>query len=157
MNWFFGILATIAAVLIIGIALMADPQDASVIQPVAAIILLLLLGFVYFIYQWRTKAWDERIANRIESMAKAGSAVQVSDLGLDLAGRIFSWPALKIDSVEFIQVSSEDSTNFIIERLLLVSAGHSVVLDSALLQNGRVIVDNAYRRLRKAGVLYQPP
>ena len=157
MNWLFGALAAVALVMIVGLAMLADPPDAPLIHTSAALILAVLMGFLFYLYRRRTKAWDASIARRIAAVATAGSSVQVSDMGLELAGRTLSWPSLTIDAVELVKFSSEDATFFLIERLLLTSPRGSVVLDSALMRNGRALVDNAYRRLRRGQMAAAAP
>jgi hypothetical protein len=81
-------------------------------------------------------------------LAAAGSAISVDAVGLGIAGQIFPWPALGIDQVEFARFGNRHLDVFMIERLLLTAPTGRVVLDPVMMQNGRVIVDNVWRRLR---------
>jgi hypothetical protein len=148
MNWQYGALAVVALAAIAGLALAADALDAPLIYLSAAVILILLMGVLFYAYRRRMTAWDRDLAPRVHAVAAAGSAVEMTDLGLAVAGHAYAWPSLKIDALELIKVSDEGTITFFIDRLVLVSARGPIVLDSALMRNGRVLVDNAYRRLR---------
>ena len=65
---------------------------------------------------------------------------------------IFAWPLLVIDQVELTRSTAstgETSTVIhVVERLSLLAGTKAIVLDRAMLQNGLLLVDNVWRRLR---------
>jgi len=93
-----------------------------------------------------------RRPERSEGLGPAGTVIFIDANGLAVGAEIFAWPALAIDQVELTRtsVSSGGTTSVIrvIERLSLVAGTKAIVLDRAMLQNGLLLIDNAWRKLR---------
>ena len=93
------------------------------------------------------RIWPEIDGGRFPIKRTVGERVTV---GAD----IFAWPALAIDQVELSRTSmqSGDTSTLvhIIERLSVKAGSRSVTLDRAMLENGLLLVDNAWRKLRPA-------
>ena len=88
-------------------------------------------------------------------MPPAGTAIFLDAKGLSVGSETFAWPSLAIDQVELTRTSAssgETSTVIhIVDRLSLSAGTKTVVLDRTMLQNGLLLVDNAWRKLRRHG------
>ena len=66
----------------------------------------------------------------------------------------FAWPTLAIDTIELSTgslPSGDTSTDImIVERLALAAGPKTFMLDRAMTENGMLLVDNVWRRLRPA-------
>ena len=69
--------------------------------------------------------------------------------GLGIAGRTIPWPALRIDQVELNEVRGRQQlVIYFIERLWLATASEAIVLDSVMIAKGRLLMGNAWLRMR---------
>ena len=85
-------------------------------------------------------------------MPPPGTAIFIDAKGPSVGAETLAWPSLAIDQIELTRtsVSSGETTSVIhvIERLSLMAGTKTIVLDRAMLQNGLLLIDNAWRELR---------
>jgi len=156
-RWFL-ILGGLAVVVMLGTAVAGpfiDPMDGGLVSVGALIICAVFTPAMYLLLRHRIGAWDRKLAHRSEGLPPAGTAIFLDAKGLSVGPDIFAWPSLAIDQVELTRTSvssGETSTVIhIVERLSLSAGTRTVVLDRAMLQNGLLLVDNAWRKLRSPG------
>jgi hypothetical protein len=152
-RWFI-ILGGIAIVLmaVVSIAgLSYEPSDAPVLIVGMLVIITALLLFMVLLLRHRIRTWNARLKHRGEGLPPADTAILLDDKALSVGADIFAWPSLAIDQVELSQssVQSGDTSTLvhIIERLSVTAGPKSVTLDRALIENGLLLVDNAWRKL----------
>ena len=145
-----GLMATVAIV-----SFIADPMDGGFVAVGAVIIGAAFVLFMYLLLGRRVGTWNRKLQHRSEGLPPAGTAIFIDAKGLSVGAEIVPWSSLAIDQVELTRtsVSSGDTTSVIhvIERLSLLAGTKSIVLDRAMLQNGLLLVDNAWRRMRSSG------
>ena len=147
----FMILWAVAAIVAVVMASLAEPADQAMVF-VAAVVIMGALGVFFAVVLWqRKRRWQRDLPRRLEGMAPAGAAIGVTAAGVAVAGHIFPWPTLAVEQVELARFGARYRTMFTLERLTLAGPGGVVVLDPALIQNGHLIIGNAWRRMRLAG------
>jgi hypothetical protein len=139
-----------AAIAIAG--LVGDPMDGGMIA-IGAVIIGAAFGlFMYLLLGHRVRTWNHKLQHRSEGLPPAGTAIFLDAKGLSVGSDIFTWPSLTIDQVDLTRstVSSGETSTVvhIVERLSLLAGTKTIVLDRAMLQNGLLLVDNAWRKLR---------
>jgi hypothetical protein len=116
------------------------------------IICAVFVLFMYLLLGHRVRTWNSKLAHRSEGLPPAGTAIFLDAKGLSVGSDIFAWPSLAIDQVELTRASTssgETSTVIhIVDRLSLSAGTKTIVLDRAMLHNGLLLVDNAWRKLR---------
>jgi len=148
------ILGSIGIVLILGISVagaVSDPIDGWLMVPAGIVIAGALALLLHLMLRHRIRAWNRALGHHGEGMAPAGTAIGVDAQGLSLAGEVFAWRSLAIDQVEITSYSAggdSPDTFHVIDRLSLAAATRIIVLDKAMMQNGPLLVDNAWRLLR---------
>jgi hypothetical protein len=144
----YAILAAVVLVLSLAIGLLAPPgEEATTYSFIVAANLLLWL-FLFFLLRRRISAWNAAAGGRGLGLPPQGSLVVVDDKGLEVAGKLHAWPALRIDQVDLADHRARGVPHYLIERLSLATASEVVVLDAMMIGNGRLIVGNTWRRLR---------
>jgi hypothetical protein len=153
-RWFL-ILGGLAVVVLLGMAVagpLIDPMDGGFIAVGALIICAVFVLFMYLLLGHRVRTWNSKLAHRSEGLPPAGTAIFLDAKGLSVGSDIFAWPSLAIDQVELTRASTssgETSTVIhIVDRLSLSAGTKTIVLDRAMLHNGLLLVDNAWRKLR---------
>jgi hypothetical protein len=153
----FTILAGVAVVLMAAIAIAGlsyEPNDAPFLIVGMLVIVGALLLFMILLLRHRVKTWNNKLQHRSEGLAPAGTAIFLDENALSIGSDILPWPSLVIDQVELSQssVQSGDTSTVVhvIERLSLKAGAKSFVLDRAMIENGLLLVDNAWRKLRAA-------
>jgi hypothetical protein len=148
-KWLFIILNSLAFVVGLGLAAMADAPEQPLLLGGVVVINGLLALFFFLLLKRRAKIWNEKLAGRLVGLPATGSAVSFAASGLGVAGQVFPWETLEIDQVEFAVFHTRNNeTTYLIERLSLAAPTGHVVLDPAMMKNGLLIVDNSWRRLR---------
>jgi hypothetical protein len=154
----FLILGGLAVVAMLGMAVAGpfiDPRDGGFIAVAALIICAVFVLFMYLLLGHRMRTWNRKLAHRGEGLPPAGTAIFLDAKGLSVGSDIFAWPSLIIDQVELTRsnaTTGETSTVIhVVERLSHSAGTKTVVLDRAMLQNGLLLVDNAWRKLRSVG------
>jgi hypothetical protein len=147
--------AAIVFMLIIIVAgLSYEPRDAAFLIVGMVVIVAALLLFMIMLLRHRVKTWNAKLQHRSEGLAPPGTAIFLDDKGLAVGSSIFPWSLLAVDQVELTAGSvpqGEYSSTVIhlIERLALTAGDKTVVLDSAMMENGALLVGNAWRKLPK--------
>lgn len=148
------VLALVLMVVVVIAGLSYEPQDAPVVIPVMLLSVGVLILLVTFSLRRRVRLWNAKLLHRVEGLAPAGTAIFLDDKALSIGSNILAWPSLGIDQVELTRTtlqSGETSTVVhVIEHLSLTAGGKSVVLDRAIIENGALLVDNAWRKLQPA-------
>jgi len=149
------ILGGIALVLMLGIAiagLVGDPLDGDLVAVGAVFIAGAFMLFMYLLLGHRIRTWNRKLQHRSEGLPPAGTAIFLDAKGLSVGAEIFAWPQLAIDQVELTEGSlasdGQTTTIYVVERLSLLAGTKAIVLDRAMLQNGLLLVDNTWRKLR---------
>ncbi len=153
-RWFM-ILGGIAIVLMLAIAtagLVGDPMDGTFIAVGVLVIGGAFVLFMYLLLGHRIRTWNRKLQHRSEGLPPAGTAIFLDAKGLSVGAEIFAWPQLTIDQIELTEGSlssdGQTTTIYVLERLSLRAGTKTIVLDRAMLQNGLLLVDNAWRKLR---------
>ena len=152
-RWFtiLGGIAVVAMAAISIVGLSYEPNDAPFLIVGLLVIVGALLLFMLLLLRHRVKTWNARLQHRGDGLPPAGTAIFLDDKALSVGADIFAWPALAIDQIELSggSVPSGDTSTLVhaIERLSLSAGAKSVVLDRAMLENGLLLIDNAWRRL----------
>ena len=144
----FMILGGIALVVTPGVSLLADPQDQAMILALAIGSSLVAVLVLAFLLCRRVRVWNARLAQHGAGLPPSDTPIVVDSAGLGIAGRTYPWPALRIDQVDLAESSREQGTVYFIECLSLAAGSETIVLDVAMIANGRLIVGNVWRRMR---------
>jgi hypothetical protein len=157
-QWFM-IASAIGGVLMLAVVIggiVGEPNSAGFIILVAmvmviAVVLILSLGLRY-----RVKVFTRKMAHRLEGLMPVGTVLAIDGVGLSVGAETFAWPMLAIDTIELSSgslPSGDTSTDImIVERLSVAAGPKTFVLDRAMIENGMLLVDNVWRRLRTAAV-----
>ena len=134
------------------VGLIADPMDGGFVAVCAVIIAAVFVLVMYLLLDHRVRTWNRKLQHRSEGLPPPGTAIFIDGKGLSVGAEIFAWPSLAIDQIELTRtsVSSGETTSVIhvIERLSLMAGTKAIVFDRAMLQNGLLLIDNAWRKLR---------
>ena len=132
--------------------LVGDPIDGALIAVGALVIGGAFLPFMYLLLSHRIRTWNRSLQHRSEGLPPSGTAIFLDAKGLSVGAEIFAWPQLAIDQIELTQGSlpsdGQTTTIYVLERLSLLAGTKAVVLDRAMMQNGLLLVDNAWHKLR---------
>jgi hypothetical protein len=152
----FTLLGAIALVLMLAIAvvgIVADPIDGGVVALGVVIVGGALLLFMVLMLRRRVRGWNARLAHRGQGLTPAGTAIGLDAAGVTIGAQSFGWPSLRIEQIELTSgnLPSDDTSEdvSVIERLALGAGDRILVLDRAMLKNGPLLVDNAWRRLHR--------
>jgi hypothetical protein len=154
-KWLYVIATGLFFALGCGVAVVADPSDQLAIFAAIVVLTLLLAGCQFLLLRRRTRIWNERMSRRLLGLAPSVGKIGFNTTGLGIGDRVLPWNTLAIQQVDFIrhsigQTGGRRATMYIIERLSLTSPSGAVVLDTAMMASGRLIVDNVWRRLTAA-------
>jgi len=154
-RWFIilGVVAVVAMAVISIAGLSYEPNDAPFLIVGMLVIIGALLLFMLLLLRHRVRSWNARLHHRSEGLPPPNTAIFLDDRALSVGADIFAWPSLAIDQVELSgsSVPSGDTSTLvhIIERLSVKAGPKSVTLDRALIENGLLLIDNAWRKLSK--------
>jgi hypothetical protein len=151
----FAIMGTVAVVLIVGIisaGISYEPRNA----PTFILFALVLLGvfglFMWWLLRRRIRTWNKKLEHRGEGLLPSGTQVSYDANGLTLGTETFAWPTLAVEQAEIAlnTALSGDTSETIgtIERLSLRASSRTFTLDRQMMQNGLVLVDNVWRKVR---------
>jgi hypothetical protein len=153
-QWFM-IFGGIGLVLMVGIVIagvVGEPRSALVfilfgLVMAGAIVLMLVL-----ILRRRVRVFSGKLAHRSEGLMPVGTVLAIDAKGLSVGPDTFAWSMLAIDALELSKgslPSGDTSTDVLfVERLTLALGAKSLVIDRAMTENGALLVDNAWRRLK---------
>jgi len=147
-KWLFVIMGGLCLLLTGGLGLLADPIDQAMIYGAVVVANLSLAAFLFFLLRRRARVWNDRMGLRLLGLAPAGSRIGFDATGLSVGDRALPWEALQIRQVDLAEFTARRATMYRIDRLSLDSPSGTVVLDPAMMRNGRLMVDNIWRRLR---------
>jgi len=149
--WVFGIVGSVAAVLLAGFGWIAAAKGFGVVIPIELLVAAAITAAIAWAIRWSRRIWRERLGARVAALPPAGAPVTLDDAGLWVGGVSAPWPSWRIETVELFQISDEHGTIYLVKRLWLTAPGARLTLDSELIRNGRAIADQAYHRLRPLG------
>jgi hypothetical protein len=120
-------------------------------------ITFLVAAYQFFMLRRKARIWNERMSRRLLGLAPSASKVGFDRSGLGVGDRVLPWGTLAIQQADFIRYSVSvarggTTTVYILERLVLASPSGPVVLDTAMMGSGRLIVDNVWRQLAAVGL-----
>jgi hypothetical protein len=146
-----GLFATIGWTL----ALFVDAYEQAAVIIGVLIMSALLSGWLLFMLRRKVRIWNEQIGRRLLGLVPSSGKIGFDRAGLSVGDKVLPWNTLEMQQVNFIRYSvglsgGRRTTMYIIERLALASPSGPVVLDTAMMGNGRLIVDNIWRRLTAA-------
>jgi hypothetical protein len=147
----YGFLAVIIALAPPGLAA-ADPHDWVILVPMVAVIWAIFAWFLPFMFRRKVRQFAARM-NVTTLPAAPGTAVRVDQTGLTIGGKSWTWPLLSIDSIELTRSSTggDYPTSYtILQSLGLAAGGERIQLDGNMLSTGSAILDQIYRRLKRA-------
>jgi hypothetical protein len=146
-RFFFYFMSGFCILLIVGVAVMADPPDRLYIFPFALAVLVFVLWLLRWSYRRTQRRWLAQAPARAADLPPPGTAVRLDAAGLTMGDRAIAWPSLSVARLELLEVSGGDDTTVLVDRLLLDTPDAPVALDRTLMKNGAAIVAYAYRRL----------
>jgi hypothetical protein len=154
-KWVYIVATSMFLALGCGLALLLDPSEQPVMYIAILGLTLLVATFQFFSLRRKTRTWNERMSRRLLGLAPSAVRVGFDKIGLGVGDRVLPWDALAIQQADFIRHSitvtrGGTTTMYILERLSLTSPSGAVVLDTATMGSGRLIVDNVWRRLAVA-------
>ena len=154
-KWLYTIATGILVILGCGVGLVAAPSDQPAILIAVLVLAILLAAYQFLLLKRRTRIWRERMSQRLPGLAPSAGKIGFDTTGLGVGDRVLPWNTLVIQQVDFIrhsigQTGGRRATMYIIERLSLTSPSGPLVLDTAMMGSGRLIVDNIWRRLAAA-------
>jgi hypothetical protein len=137
------------------LALLAAPSDQAMVYAGVLVLSLLVAATLFLLLRRRVRAWNERMGKRLLGLAPSSGKIGFDTSGLGVGDRVLPWASLEIQQVDFVRFSvgqpgGRSARMYIIERLSLASPAGPVVLDTAMMLSGRLIVDNVWRRLTAA-------
>jgi hypothetical protein len=141
----------IAGAIMLAALWMAASYEPSSLAMVLPVYLVLAGGLAFLVrFFWRRRA--AQIEARVAALAglalgEPGAAVRVDPAGLTVGPAHFPWSVLQVEEVSVVATSFDESTVEFVERLNLASGGRTLVLDTVMLSDGRVIVSCAWRQL----------
>jgi hypothetical protein len=155
-QWYM-IFGSIGLVLMVGVVIagvIGEPNSALIFILFAALLFGALVLLLVLMLRHRVRVFSGRLAHRSEGLMPVGTVLAIDGKGLSIGPEMFAWPMLVIDTVELSSGSlpSGDTTTpiMIVERLAVSAGGKVFMLDRAMTQNGMLLVDNVWRRLRAA-------
>jgi hypothetical protein len=153
----FTIMAAIAGVLMLLVVVggvIGEPGSAAYIIVFALVIVGVLGLILNWNLRYRVKVFTRKMAHRLEGLMPVGTVLAIDGAGLSVGPETFAWPTLAIDTVELSSgsmPSGDTSTDImIVERLSVAAGPKTYTLDRAMIENGMLLVDNVWRRLRAA-------
>lgn len=155
-QWFmiFGAIGLVLVVTVVIGGVIGEPRSAAlfILSAVALIGVLVLL--LTLILRHRVKVFTAKMAHRIDGLMPVGTVLAIDGAGLSIGPETFAWPMLAIDTLELSTgslPSGDTSTDImIVERLSVAAGPKTFMLDRAMIENGMLLVDNVWRRLRPA-------
>jgi hypothetical protein len=154
MRWtriFLTSVVVLAGVLFVGIMVVAmyglQPSERAPTIAFALVMMGVSAGLIRWGYRRTERRWRARLPERVAALPPPGTPVRLDAVGVVIGGRSFAWSELGVGQVELQALSSPDGTTYLVERLVLRGPGSDITLDRNLMQNGALIVENAYRRL----------
>ena len=155
-RWFM-IVGAIGLVLMVGVlvaAVVGEPDNALIFIPFGLALFGALALFMKLLLRHRVKVFTRKIAHRLEGLMPVGTVLAIDGAGLSIGPETFAWPTLAIDTVELTtgsMPSGDSSIDITLVERLSVAAGSKVfMLDRAMIENGPLLTDNVWRRLRAA-------
>jgi len=155
-RWFM-IFGSIGLVLMIGIVIagaVGEPNSTLVFILFALVMSGALVLFMAWILHRRVRVFSGKLERRCEGLMPVGTVLGIDAAALSVGPETYAWPMLALDTVALSSgsvASGETSTPIlIVERLSVTARGKTFVLDRAMTENGMLLVDNAWRRLRAA-------
>lgn len=155
-KWFM-IFGAIGLVLMVGIVIagvVGEPKSAAIFILFAVVMIGALGLFLALLLRHRVKVFTAKMTHRNEGLMPVGTVLAIDGTGLSIGPETFAWPTLAIDTVELSTgtlPSGDTSTDImIIERLSVAAGRKTYMLDRAMIENGILLVDNVWRRLRAA-------
>lgn len=154
-KWMYIIATSMFLALGCGLALLLDPSERPVMYVAILGLAFLVATYQFFSLRRKARIWNERMSRRLLGLAPPAGKVGFDKIGLGVGDRVLPWDALAIQQADFIRHSitvarGGTTTMYILERLSLASPSGPVVLDTAMMGSGRLIVDNVWRRLAVA-------
>jgi hypothetical protein len=146
----FVIAGVFFALIACSVALLAEPADRAVIYGFAIVAGLSVAAALFLALRRRARIWNDRMGLRQLGLPPAGSGIGFDATGLSVGDRTLPWSLLQIHQVDFAEFTSRYASMYRIERLALAASSGPVVLDAEMMRNGRVFVDNIWRRLHPA-------
>jgi hypothetical protein len=157
-QWFMimGAIAGVLMLLVVIGGVVGEPKSAAYIIVFAIVVVGALALIMNLNLRHRVKVFTAKTAHRLEGLMPVGTVLAIDGAGLSVGAETFTWPTLTIDTVELStgsMPSGDTSTDImIVERLSVAAGPKTVMLDRAMIENGMLLVDNVWRRLRTAAV-----
>jgi hypothetical protein len=155
-KWFM-IFGAIGLVLMVGVVIagvVGEPRSAAIFILFAVVMSAALGLFLALLLRHRVKVFTAKMAHRIDGLMPVGTVLTLDGAGLSVGPETFAWPMLAIDTLELSTgslPSGDTSTDImIVERLSVAAGPKTYTLDRAMIENGILLVDNVWRRLRPA-------
>jgi hypothetical protein len=129
-----------------------EPNSAAFFILLGIVVTIAVILLMALVLRHRVRVFTRRIAPRSEGLMPAGTVYAIDAAGLAIGSDTIAWPMLALDTVELASgslPSGDTSTPIIIIERLSVAAGPKVfTLDRAMIENGQLLIDNIWRRLR---------
>ena len=155
-QWFTvaGSIGGVLMLLVVVGGVIGEPKSAAFIIGLAIVVVAAVALMMTLNLRHRVKVFTAKMAHRIDGLMPAGTVLAIDGAGLSVGPDTFAWPTLAIDTVELStgsMPSGDTSTDImIVERLSVAAGPKTFTLDRAMVENGMLLVDNVWRKLRPA-------
>ena len=106
-------------------------------------------AILMFNLRLRRKRWREGLAQRAALAPRTGAKLVADGTGLLVDNCPHPWDAIVVDAIWFVRVTgANDANSFFVERVLVRIDDRTILLDTLMLDGGRMLVDVAYKRMR---------
>ena len=147
----FVIAGVLFALIACSVPLVAEPSERVFASGFGIAASLLVAVALSYALRRRARIWNERMGLRQLGLPPLGSRIGFNATGLSIGGQAaLPWSSLQVHQVDFAEFTSRYTSMFMIERLSLDAPSGPLVLDPMMMRNGRVFVDNIWRRLHPA-------
>ncbi len=153
-----GVGVLVVAILALNLAIVAShvPQVLGIVTLAGAGAVVFVVGLVWLIYALMLGAHRRRVEARPPTGLVDGEAVRVDATGLTLSGQLLPWTTLTVDELWVRERLANERRVTYPERLSLGDGRRAIVLDAVLQTGGQGLLEQAWRRLRRAAVA-EPP
>jgi hypothetical protein len=147
-----GVGALVVALVALNLVLVGArvPQVLGIVALAGVGAVVFVIGLVWVIYALMLAAHRRRVEARPDPGLVGGETVRVDADGLALGGQLTPWTALKVDELWVRERLANERRVTYPERLALSDGRRTIVLDALLQTAGQPLLEQTWRRLKRA-------